>query len=380
MDTDHETTDIASLLGKRRGSNFFYTWALFFFVALASLSLISLWIYAHQPASQTRTTEAVVSIPAAAGFNEIQQELQKSGIIQNGLFFRLLADILGITEQLKAGEYRFSTEQTPFEILKKMERGEVVLRQLTIPEGLTLAQINDILVGERWINSPALAVKTDAASIAAEYGIHQNSLEGYLFPDTYHITKGLGRSAIIQLMIDRMHTVLLSVYGIPTKRSKIDFSIFPAVKRRGVELTLHEVLTLASIVEKETAQSSERPLIAAVFLNRLRRGMRLQADPTVIYGISSFSGNLTKKDLRTITPYNTYRINGLPPGPIANPGKAAIEAVLLTPSQFEKKYPHGDWQSLGKYVYFVSKNDGSHIFSKSLAEHNRAVSKYQKGK
>ncbi len=380
MDPERETPEIASPPPKRLGSNLLLTWTLFACAAFIPMGLIGLWFHAHQPANETRTTEAVVSISPASGFNEILEKLQTSGIIRHKFLFRILADILGITKHLKAGEYRFSVGQTPYEILKKLARGEVILRAITIPEGLTLSQIADRLAQGAWVDRKLFFEKLKDPSLATSLGLGQKTFEGYLFPDTYHISKGLDETAIIRMMTDRMVLVLTDLYELPEKSARPDFSKFPSIKRRGVDLTLHEVLTLASIVEKETALAKERPMIAAVFLNRLRRGMRLQTDPTVIYGLPFFNGNLTRKDLRTLTPYNTYRIKGLPPGPIANPGRAAIEAVLLTKKQFSKKYPSLDWQALDKYVYFVSKNDGSHIFSNTLAEHNRAVNKYQKGK
>lgn len=179
-------------------------------------------------------------------------------------------------------------------------------------------------------------------------GIEGYPFEGYLFPETYNFPKGVTAEQIIKKMVDHFRSVFTPAW---TERA------------HAMGFTIHQVVTLASIVEKETSKPEERPLIASVFLNRLKRRMRLESDPTVIYGIKDFDGNLTRKDLRTMSPYNTYRIKGLPPGPIANPGRASIEAVL---------YPSEE-----PYLYFVSKNDGSHHFSPTLREHNRMVRRYQ---
>jgi len=193
-----------------------------------------------------------------------------------------------------------------------------------------------------------------SAEFAAELGVNGDSLEGYLYPDTYRFERGTDPRVILRTMVE---------HG----RERWTEEDLAALERSGRDL--HEVVTLASIVEKETGVAEERPIIAAVFLNRLRREMRLQSDPTVIYGIlreqGSFNGNLTKDDLQMKRPYNTYRVGGVPPGPIASVGVESIRAVL-SPADVE-------------YLYFVSRNDGTHQFSNTLVEHNRAVLKYQKG-
>jgi UPF0755 protein len=188
---------------------------------------------------------------------------------------------------------------------------------------------------------------TADADLVASYEIDGPSLEGYLFPDTYFVSRDMAPRQIIDLMVKRFWEVYHDL-----------------VEHRQVEMPLRDVVTLASIVEKETGLPEERPVIASVFLNRLKRKMRLESDPTVIYGIKDFDGNLKKKDLDLPGPYNTYCHFGLPPGPIANPGRESLRAVL-TPAETE-------------YLYFVSKNDGSHHFSATLSEHNRAVARYQK--
>jgi UPF0755 protein len=179
-------------------------------------------------------------------------------------------------------------------------------------------------------------------------GLKGNTFEGYLFPETYHFPKGVSPREVIDKMVAHFRSVFTPTW--------ID-------RAQAIGMTTHEVVTLGSIVEKETATPEERPLIAAVFLNRLKRDMRLESDPTVIYGMKDFDGNLTRKDLEIPTPYNTYQIKGLPQSPIANPGRASIAAVL-----YPSEEPH---------LYFVSKNDGSHHFSRTLSEHNEMVRRYQ---
>ncbi len=186
------------------------------------------------------------------------------------------------------------------------------------------------------------------ASLAKGNGINADTFEGYLFPDTYHFPGDVQAEKIIQAMVKRFHAVFT-----PEWRTRAETLGF----------TVHQAVILASIVEKETGDPSERPVISSVFHNRLKRNMRLESDPTVIYGIKNFNGNITRKDLKRKTPYNTYRIKGLPAGPISNPGKESIRAVL---------YPANT-----RFLYFVSKKNGTHAFSTNLADHNRAVRQYQ---
>ena len=200
------------------------------------------------------------------------------------------------------------------------------------------------------VNKNEFLTLTSDPDIAGSYGLSGPDLEGYLYPDTYQFSRGLSATSIVDVMVKHFLEVIAPF------RDQI----------KGSGMTLAQVVILASIVEKETGCSGERPLIASVFLNRLKKNNRLESDPTVIYGIKDFNGNLTKKDLAKPTPYNTYAIRGLPPGAIANPGKEAIKAVL---------YPANT-----SYMYFVSKNDGTHHFSKTLSEHNNAVRIYQKNR
>ncbi len=337
------------------------------------------WHYAHVPAAPDQQEEIVVTIPPATDFHAIRKILAEAGAIHHGSHFTLLARIMGVTQRLKAGDYRLLPGQTPLLILRQIERGEVVRWPVTIPEGFTLAQIATLLADKGMARADRFLARASDQALIHELGLEVKDLEGYIFPDTFNLTRGMDEDDVIRMMVGRQKAVLSELYSLPTEGSR-GFADLPVIERQGVSLTPHEVLTLASIVERETSQPEERVQVAAVFLNRLRQGMRLQADPTVIYGLPDFSGNLKKDDLRCPTPYNTYVIPGLPLGPIACPGRQAIEAIVLPPDQLRKKFPNLDWAALDQYLFFVSQNDRTHYFSKTLDEHNIAVQRYLKQK
>jgi UPF0755 protein len=306
------------------------------------------WYYQYVSTPAEGTGTAVVYIPQGAGLRHIQTILAGEGVIRDDPRFLILARLNGSSNRLRAGEFAIARNLRPAAVLKILMQGEVIFHRLTIPEGLTMTRIAMFFAQASWVDDKKFLTLCTDPEFIHSLGINKDRLEGYLFPDTYVLVRGETTARII---ITTMVRRFLSVWQeIGTKKKP--------------PLTRHQIVTLASIVEKETADPTERPLIARVFLNRLQKSMRLQADPTVIYGLPNFNGNLTKKDLKQDTPYNTYVIKGLPPGPICNPGRAAIEAVL---------HP-ADSQAL----YFVSKNNGSHQFSNTLKEHNRAVRKYQR--
>ncbi|MCK5513710.1 MAG: endolytic transglycosylase MltG, partial [Deltaproteobacteria bacterium] len=275
--------------------------------------------------------------------------LEKEGVIAGVKKFRLFAKLKGVEKRIKAGDYTFHTAMTPSTVLNKLVRGEHRIHKVTIPEGFNTFQIAALLEKEGLLEKEKFLKYTSDPVFVHSLGINSDSLEGFLFPDTYQLRKGMGEERILRKLVARFNEIFEEQY-----QQRVE----------ELNLSLEELITLASIVEKETSDPSERNLIAAVFYNRLKRGIMLQSDPTVIYGIQNFNGNLTKEDLKTKTPFNTYLIRGLPPHPIANPGEDSIKAVL---------YP-----SPKKYLYFVSKNDGTHHFSATLKEHNRAVNRYQK--
>jgi UPF0755 protein len=296
----------------------------------------------------TSETSAVVWIKPGQSFSETVAELQKVGLVRHPKRFRWLAYLKRDETRIRAGEYVLRGSMSPGAILNALVRGETLLHKVLIPEGSTVFEIGQIVESAGLVSEEAFLQKAFDPGLAKALGIEGNTFEGYLFPETYHFPKGVTAEQIINKMVAHFRSVFTPAWD---------------ERAHAIGFTTQQVITLASIVEKETAKPKERPLIAAVFLNRLKRRMRLESDPTVIYGIEDFDGNLTRKDLKTMSPYNTYQINGLPPGPIANAGRASIEAVL---------YPSEE-----PYLYFVSKNDGSHHFSSTLREHNRMVQRYQ---
>jgi UPF0755 protein len=303
--------------------------------------------YARAP-SAPAGGEATLVIAPGQRFSETVAQLQRHGILAHPLKFRLLARWHGADRRVKAGEYSLRPSLTPLEVLGILEKGLVKQHRLTVAEGLNIAQIGELLAGSGLGSAPVFTALATDPGFARRHGIEADTLEGYLFPETYHFPRGTSAEAIIAGMVQGFRAV---------------FSAAWAARAAELGFTEHQIVTLASIVEKETGDPSERPLIASVIHNRLKRGMRLETDPTVIYGIKGFDGNLTRRHLETPTPYNTYRIPGLPPGPIANPGKASLEAAL---------YP-----ARTDFLFFVSRNNGTHQFSTNLADHNRAVETHQ---
>ncbi len=303
--------------------------------------------YAKTPGSGT-LEKVHLTVKPGMPFSLLTERLADRGLIRSPLRFHILARLKGDDRRIKAGEYLLYPTMTPARILEILTQGRVRERSVTIPEGYTLHQIGAAMDDAEIVSkADFIGAATDPAFVK-EKGISGATFEGYLFPSTYNFSITVHAAGVVSRMTDQFKTVFT-----------------PEWEARAKELgyTVHEIVTLASIIEKETGAAHERPVISSVFHNRLKKGMRLQSDPTVIYGIPNFNGNLTKKHLKTPTPYNTYQKAGFPIGPIANPGAAAIEAAL---------YP-----AETKYLYFVSRKDGTHEFSTNLKDHNRAVRKYQ---
>ncbi len=322
-------------------------------IVVAALGIAAYQIikWAQEPAvpARLRPPSKTVAIPDRSTFQQVAALLEREELIRSRLAFVWLGRFQSADRKIQAGEYELNAGMAPAEILSRLTMGQVVLHPILIPEGLTMAQIADIFGQQGLVDrQEALRLMTDPTFIAS-LGIKASTLEGYLYPDTYKFPKGIRPKEVITTMVEH----LWQVYG-------------PDLEARAQELrmTQHEVLTLASVIEKESGSNGEREEISAVFHNRLKKRIPLQSDPTVIYGLPNYDGNIHKKDLLTPSLYNTYRIAGLPPGPIANPGIQSIRATL---------YP-----SSSRALYFVSKNDGTHQFSATLAEHNEAVEKYQK--
>lgn len=308
--------------------------------------------------------EVLITIPQGQGFQGVYHALLEGDVIYKDARFSLLASWRGISKHLQAGEYIIPRPITPDEVLEILVKGATRQHPVTFPEGLTVTEVAALLDENGWAEQNRIIALCHDEEFIRSLGLELDSLEGYLFPDTYHLSRDQSGKRILRMMVERFFQVEQEL------RLREGGALGPAAlaaKNLLPNLSLHEKVTLASIIEKETGLDAERPKIARVFLNRLVKNMRLQADPTVIYGLGKrFDGNLTRQDLRTPSSYNTYIIKGLPKGPIANPGRAALEAVLH-PAQ-------GDW------LYFVAKGDGSHQFSTTLGEHNRAVRTYQLGK
>jgi UPF0755 protein len=315
--------------------------------AVAAWQAAALNHYAHQ-APGSETTPLVFSIDAGETFDRVAGRLASMELIRDDWRFKLLARIKGADKALKAGEYELSRSMTPIEILDALVVGRTTLYRLTIPEGFNLKQIAEEVQRQGMGDGAEFLAHASRPETAESFDIAAKTLEGYLFPDTYLFPRGVGKETIVARMVERFNHVFTEAW-----------------RQRAEELGLsvHEVVTLASIIEKETGDPSERPRIASVFHNRLKRGMRLESDPTVIYGIDDFDGNITRKHLRTPTAYNTYTNRGLPPGPIASPGGASLHAAL---------YPETT-----DYLFFVSRKDRTHQFSRTIEEHNAAVRKYQ---
>jgi UPF0755 protein len=295
--------------------------------------------------------EQFVEVPPGLGTRAIGKLLVDAGVIQDLTTWRLAVWRSGQATSLKAGEYRFTEAATPMDVVARLARGDVYLRSVTFPEGLTIRQMAAIY------EDSGLGGAKDFVAAAGDEGLvagddpAARNLEGYLFPDTYALPRRASARDLVARMVRRFHAVM-------------NDDLRALAGARGLDL--RQAVTLASLVEKETASPAERPIVAAVYLNRLRQGIGLQCDPTVIYALElrgRFNGNLTRADLAVDSPYNTYRYRGLPPGPIAAPGRSSLESVAH-PAEVD-------------YLYFVSRNDGTHAFASTLAEHNRNVQKYQ---
>lgn len=291
------------------------------------------------------------TVKSGASLKSVARNLADEGLLPEPYVFWLLGRVLGQAASLQAGTYRLSAPVTPLELLDKLASGDVLPIEIGFVEGTTLRQWLAQMKQHPFIRTTLDGL--DEASIRAALGLPEGALEGLFFPDKYRFLAGTSDAEILK----RAHAEM-------TRR------LARAWESRDPSVPLaspYEALVLASIIEKETGQAGERPVIASVFVNRLRKGMRLQTDPTVIYGLGArFDGNLRKRDLLADTPWNTYTRDGLPPTPIAMPGAASI-AAALNPATTD-------------YLYFVGRGDGTHQFSRTLEEHNRAVAKYQLGR
>ena len=311
--------------------------------------VISLFYYqGTRPASQD-SRSITFEVQPGMTLKQATLELFNQRLILSPSAFQAIAYIQDKEKQIMVGEFSLSPSMLPTEIILRLTSGKTILYPLTIPEGYRITEIASLLDTQGLASSEVFILQTQDKDLIKSMDIPTDSLEGYLFPETYYLSKLTPEKKIVQKMVNTFkEKVLKSQLLKSTKESP---------------LSLHEIITLASLIEKETGLDSERKLISSVFHNRLRKNMRLQTDPTVIYAIEKFDGNIRKRDLKIDSPYNTYRYKGLPPGPISSPGIKSIEAAI-----FPIKSNH---------LYFVSRQDGSHHFSSTLVEHNQAVKKYQ---
>jgi UPF0755 protein len=317
---------------------------------LTSLALLGgfLCSYIFLPRQPKNGEPVEVRIEQGEPFAAVVRKLHQQKLISNERLFALWARLTGVEKKIHWGLYRFDVSLSPRDILERMVLGKGVFEIVTIPEGLTLKEIAELLGHMQVADSEKFLAAAADPEILRAFGLQDKGAEGYLFPDTYYFTPATAEKDIFIAMAERFRKTtepLLDQYS------------------QSAGMTPREIVILASIIEKETGVEAERPLVSAVFHNRLKLHMPLQSDPTVIYGLKDFNGNLTRKDLETPTPYNTYRISALPPGPICNPSLSSIKAALH-PAQVS-------------YLYFVSKNDGTHFFSEKFEVHKQAVKTYQ---
>ena len=289
-----------------------------------------------------------LTVPKGAGFSNVANELKQAGVIRSSLHLRLVARLRGLDRRMQTGDYRISSAMLPAQILEKLASGQTDACKFTLPEGYSIYQAAELLQKQGVFDRAAFLDACSDRALLDELGISAKSVEGYLFPGTYQVGFQMDEAGLVTEMVRAF-------------RHKTE-GLKPLLEAR--HTTIEQVVTLASIVEREAVAAEEKPLIASVFLNRLRIGMPLQSDPTAIYGVKVFGGTVTKQDLQRNSLYNTYKVKGLPVGPIGNPGLEAMQAVLQPAST--------------EYLYFVARKNGTHQFSRTLAEHNQGVDRFLK--
>ena len=330
-----------------------------FYLFTIMILLLGCWAYSLLHSLQMSSTflspavSKKILVSKGASSWEIASLLEKEGIVREGYSFLLLSLFTRHYNRLQAGEYLLSPIMDPLEVLKILREGRVVLYPFTVPEGVTLREVADLLERKGLARRENILTLSRDQRFLTSLGVKADSLEGYIFPDTYLFPRDFGERRILKVMVGVLNRV---------------FTSERLWRAKEIGFTRHQVITLASLIEKEAKEDEERPLVSMVYHNRLRKRMRLQCDPTIIYAMGeAFRGDLTRQDLSFPSSYNTYLHVGLPPGSICNPGEASLQAAL---------YP-----AEGKFLYFVSQNNGRHHFSVTLEEHNRMVRRYQpKGK
>ena len=328
-----------------------HPWRSFLISTAALIIFIHFYTALFIPPSKEKVWKEI-QVTEGMSFKKISRMLKDEGIIRYRGYFEILGRIEGITRKVRVGYYGLGTHMSMWEVLDALRKGRIIEYEVVIPEGYNLYQIGYVLAGTPLIPDPKQFINLAKNKKTAEsLGINADTLEGYLFPDTYYFPKGTKDEGIARLMVEHYKDIFSGSYY--DRAEELGF-------------TEHQIITLASIIEKEAKVPSERKLISAVYHNRLKQGMKLQADPTAVYGTKAWVTTVTLNDLKRRSPYNTYLHKGFHPGPIANPGQGAILAAL---------YPDSV-----DYLFFVAQGDGSHFFSKDYTAHVKAIDRYRKNK
>lgn len=309
----------------------------------AGVGIMKVQDFLHR-APSTEHDERIVEIPSGATARKVAELLYAEGVITQTRAFYYLARWRGVAGNIRAGEFRFYTDQLPDEVLETLVHGEEVTYRISIPEGYRIQEMKRVVESVGFLNGATFEAITRDPEMCRKLGVQAPTLEGFLFPDTYLVTRRMSEEKLVEGMVRRFQQVWTPEFE---------------GRAREIGMTQLQVVTLASIVEKETGVPEERPLIGSVFHNRLKLGMKLESDPTIIYGLPNYDGDIRSRDIRSPHPWNTYVIPGLPPSPIASPGEEAIRAVL--------------WPAESKYLFFVSRNNRTHDFSETYAQHAALV-------
>ena len=328
-----------------------FVFLVIFVIGIPTFGAMLTWVWITELYKGYSVPEEYVTIQPGATRDEIGAGLVTGGVIRDYWTYRAALWYTGGSRSLKAGEYRFDRPMTAIDVVRKIERGDVYVRKITFPEGLNAMDMAKLYESHGFGPAADFLEASRDVSLVADIDPAATDLEGYLYPETYSLPRSGSATQLVRAMVSRFKTIANA-----------------GLRQRAAAegLSVRQWVTLASVVEKETGNPDERPLVAAVYRNRLKIGMGLQADPTVVYALEKagkYDGNIHRENLAFDSPYNTYKYPGLPPGPIASPGQASLEAAL-TPADV-------------KYLYFVSRNDGTHVFAETLAEHNRNVQKFQ---
>jgi UPF0755 protein len=330
-----------------------------FWAALVAPALFLLWLTADGTRPYLHSHGPVhLDISRGMRTREIATQLETTGVIRSRWTFLGLL-LMQWPATLKAGEYSFEKPASTARVLAKLIRGDVSYEVVTVPEGLNRFEIADIIAAQGFSTREEFLLVTEDATVIADLDSQARSLEGYLFPDSYHFPRHARPAQIVQAMVDRFRNVLAGLGVAPRKAPD-------SSQQTGSSRPVREIVILASLVEEETGVADERAIVAGVFYNRLERGLLLQADPTVAYAAlveRGYGGRIRRSDLAYDSPYNTYLHPGLPPGPVSNPGRAALRAAVQPQAT--------------DFLYFVAKVDGGHTFSRTLVEHNAAVAEYR---